>query len=201
MNLYAIKELSKKQLEGNVLMLFLAAFIVSLVTSAVSSVPVVGFILAYFVTPPLTLGTALIYVNLAINNQKPNLDLLFSKFDKTLNCFVLFSLISLYTSLWSLLFIVPGIIKGYSYSMAFYILAENTEMPANVALDESVRIMNGNKMDLFKLHLSFFLLYLLMLITFGLASFYVVPYNTLAFVNFYNIIKNDSAFHTQNNVF
>jgi uncharacterized membrane protein len=61
----------------------------------------------------------------------------------------------LYTFLWTLLFIIPGVIKAYSYSMTPYILAEHPEMTASEAITESRRIMDGNKWRLFCLSLSF----------------------------------------------
>ena len=60
-----------------------------------------------------------------------------------------FLLISIFTFLWSLLLIVPGIIKGLSYSLAPYISIDNPELSANQAIDESMKMMNGHKMDLF----------------------------------------------------
>ena len=63
--------------------------------------------------------------------------------------------IGLYTALWSLLLVIPGIVKGFAYSMTPYIMAENPEMTANDAISESVYIMEGHKWDLFVLHLSF----------------------------------------------
>ena len=61
----------------------------------------------------------------------------------------------LYTALWSLLLVIPGIVKSYSYAMTPYILAENPEMSANDAISESDFIMNGHKWELFCLHFSF----------------------------------------------
>ena len=69
--------------------------------------------------------------------------------------FVATLLVMLYTFLWSLLFVIPGIVKAYSYSMAYYIKCDNPTFTATQAIDESRRIMNGNKWRLFCLHLSF----------------------------------------------
>ena len=64
-------------------------------------------------------------------------------------------LVTLFTFLWSLLFVIPGIVKAYSYSMAYFIKIDHPEYTATQAIDESRRIMNGNKMKLFLLDLSF----------------------------------------------
>lgn len=101
---------------------------------------------------------------------------------------VLALMISIFTFLWSLLFIIPGIIKAYSYSMAWYILCENPEMTPTEALRTSMDMMNGHKMDLFVLHLSLIPWYLLVGITFGLAILYVGPYTNIIVANFYREI-------------
>ena len=61
----------------------------------------------------------------------------------------------LYTALWALLFVIPGIVKTYSYAMTPYIMAEHPSLTANEAITESRRIMDGNKWRLFCLDLSF----------------------------------------------
>ena len=90
---------------------------------------------------------------------------------------------------WSLLFVIPGIVKSFAYSMSYYILADNPELTAKEALNKSKEMMNGHKWDLFVLNLSFFWWYLLVGITFGIAAIYVVPYMNATIVNFYNSIK------------
>ena len=80
---------------------------------------------------------------------------LFSQYDRIGQGFVMNFLTGLYLVLWTLLLIVPGIIKTYSYAMTPYILAEHPEMTVNQAITESRRIMNGNKGRLFCLNFSF----------------------------------------------
>ncbi len=98
---------------------------------------------------------------------------------------------SVFTFLWCLLLIIPGIIKGYSYSMAFYILADNPSMKAKKALKESERLMEGHKWQLFILDLSFIWWFLLVIVTFNIASIYVDPYYKATHANFYNHLKED----------
>ncbi len=86
-------------------------------------------------------------------------------------------LMDLYVALWSLLFVIPGIIKAYEYMMVPYILAENPGMERSEAFLISKRMMDGQKWNAFVLDLSFFGWYLLSGITFGiLGIFYVNPY-------------------------
>lgn len=83
----------------------------------------------------------------------------------------------LYIALWSLLFVIPGIIKSYEYRMVPYILAENPAMDRKQVFEISKRMMDGQKMDTFILDLSFIGWGLLAGITCGIAGvFYVTPY-------------------------
>ena len=83
----------------------------------------------------------------------------------------------LFTALWTLLFIVPGIIKHYEYLMVPYILAENPDMSQHQAFAISKRMMQGQKMDVFILDMSFLGWKILEGLTFGIAGiFYVEPY-------------------------
>lgn len=100
-------------------------------------------------------------------------------------------LVGVFTFLWSLLFVIPGIIKGYSYSMTFYILADHPEMSPKDAIAASCELMDGHKFDLFVLQLSFFWWHLLGSVTFGLAYIYVGPYISAATAKFYEAIKTE----------
>ena len=96
---------------------------------------------------------------------------------------------AVFTFLWSLLLVIPGIIKAYAYSMSFYILADNPELTASEALAKSQSLMRGHKMELFILELSFIGWFFLIGLTFGLAAIYVAPYMEATMANFYNSIK------------
>lgn len=98
----------------------------------------------------------------------------------------------LYIFLWTLLFVVPGIVKAYEYLMVPYILAENPGMDRNQAFEISKRMMYGQKMETFLLDLSFFGWLLLAGITCGIVGiFYVSPYYeaTMTELYAYNKIK------------
>jgi uncharacterized membrane protein len=81
-------------------------------------------------------------------------------------------------------------VKGYSYAMTYYLLKDHPEMSATEAITESRRMMNGNKMRLFRLNLSFIGWYLLCFVTFGIALLWVLPYYHTACAAFYEDIKN-----------
>lgn len=172
-------------------------FIYSLCSGAISSVlgvvPVVGAIAAVFAMGALALGLNK-YVIDTVRGDYPTLDSIFKFFNKDgfINGGLISFLVGIFVFLWSLLFIIPGIIKGYAYSMSYYVWLDNPTLTASEALKESERIMNGHKMDLFVLQLSFIGWILLCLITFGLATLFVTPYMSFSNAAFYESIKGNA---------
>lgn len=106
---------------------------------------------------------------------------------------LLYLLQSLFIGLWSLLLYVPGIIKSYAYSMSFYIMQDDNTKGWEQCLDESIKMMDGYKWQLFCLDLSFIGWYLLGFITLGIGLFFVVPYHQMARANFYLALKAQNA--------
>lgn len=99
-------------------------------------------------------------------------------------------LMDLYTALWSVLFIIPGIVKAYEYRMIPYLLADNPEMGKTEAFKTSKSMMNGNKWNAFVLDLSFILWDILGVMTLGLVEvFWVGPYKLLAGAALYDALK------------
>lgn len=106
---------------------------------------------------------------------------------------------TIYIFLWTLLLVIPGIIKSYSYALTPYILVEHPEMSANEAIEESMRLMDGHKFDLFYLQLSFIGWAILSILSLGLGVFWLIPYQMTAQAAFYRDIKNE-AMPLQDNV-
>ena len=97
---------------------------------------------------------------------------------------------SVYVLLWSLLFIIPGIIAGYSYAMTSYILAENPELTASEAIERSKQMMSGNRWRLFCVQISFIGWDILSaLLTFGIGGLWITPYKQAATAAFYREIS------------
>lgn len=94
-----------------------------------------------------------------------------------------------YILLWSLLFIIPGIIAGYSYAMTGYILAEHPELTASEAIDRSKSMMEGNRFRLFCLELSFIGWGILCAFTWGIGNLWLRPYKQAATAAFYREIS------------
>ena len=101
-------------------------------------------------------------------------------------------LVGLFTSLWSLLLIVPGIVKSYAYAMTPYILIDNPELSANQAINLSQKMMKGHKLDLFFLHLSFVGWIFISIFTLGIGSLWLNPYIMTTQAAFYQDLKKDN---------
>ena len=115
---------------------------------------------------------------------------LFSQFHRFGAGFLQAFLRSLYILLWSLLLVVPGIVKGFSYAMTPFIMADHPEMSANEAITASRELMDGHKWDLFLLNLSFIGWNLLSLLTLGILSLWIIPYQNAAHAAFYRDISS-----------
>lgn len=93
---------------------------------------------------------------------------------------------ALYTFLWGLLFVIPGIVKSYSYAMAMYLRNDRPNLGANEAITESRKLMDGHKADLFVLDLSFIGWYIVGALCLGVGVLWVRAYHEAARANFYS---------------
>ena len=101
-----------------------------------------------------TLGYAKYNLNL-VDDKNPKLKDIFSQYDRLGTGFGMQFFRGLFTFLWSLLFVIPGIIASYSYYMTPFILCERPDMTSREAIRESKELMRGNKWRLFCLEISF----------------------------------------------
>ena len=118
---------------------------------------------------------------------------LFSQFDRFKDGFLQSFLRGLYVSLWSLLLIIPGIVKTYAYAMTPFIIAENPNMSANEAICASKELMDGHKWELFVLSLTFLGWNLLAALTLNIGHIFVNPYVDAAYAAFYKDISSQKA--------
>lgn len=124
-----------------------------------------------------------------IEGREAKIGTIFNSFNQWKTGFVARLLSSIYVALWTMLFVIPGIIASYSYSMMHFVMAENPDMGANEAIRESKRLMKGNKWRFFCLQLSFIGWELLAIFfTAGIGLLWVVPYQQAAYAAFYRDI-------------
>ena len=105
---------------------------------------------------------------------------------------------SVFIFLWSLLFVVPGIIAAYRYAMATYIMAEHPQMGIMEAIDASKQMMDGNKWSLFCLEFSFIGWAFLCVFTCGIGDLFLTPYTQMATAHFYMNLSRGSGNFTNN---
>lgn len=108
---------------------------------------------------------------------------------------VLLGLRFIFTFLWTCLFIIPGIMKTYSYSQATLLYAEDVRAGREISsltsyLKKSEKMMRGYRLQLFWLQISFILWWILVTITYGIAGLYVVPYYQATMSEFYIALRD-----------
>ncbi len=160
---------------GIIAIVFLVAFVFTI-------------LLSIFVMHPIVIGKN----RYMMENRygKSTFGTLFSTFKSGyLNIVFTMFLLELKVFLWSLLFIIPGIIKSYEYFLVPYILAENPNMPQKRAFELSKQMTDGEKLDIFLLALSFIGWYCLGLFTLGISNLFVNVYYEATFAEFYAAMR------------
>ena len=140
---------------------------------------------------PLSWGYGVLWLALA-RNENVDYGMLFDGFKDYLRIFLTLLLVQIYTILWMLLLIIPGLVKCYSYSMTSFILKDNPEMKYDAAINESMRMMQGHKMKLFLLDLSFIGWFFLSILTLGIGFSFLQPYMSTAHAHFYEDLKTET---------
>ena len=148
-----------------------------------------GALFSIFVTSAITVGLCNYFIK--NTNSTPSFKDAFSgfkvKYGRNIGTLLL---VSIKTALWTLLFIVPGIIKTYEYSIIPYILADDPEISSKDAFKKAKQMMKGNKWRLFKLEFSFIGWFVLCVLTLGIGTFFLIPYISAANAEFYVELKN-----------
>lgn len=172
-------------LSGKWVMAAITTLVFSAVAGAASYIPVAGFIL---VALPVAYGYAIVMLNV-LRCSEVNIGGLFDGFNDFGRIVGTKLLQFIYTFLWTLLLVIPGIIKHYSYAMTDFILKDEPALANNVAIEKSMAMMDGNKMKLFLLDLSFIGWAILCVFTFGIGYLFLQPYVQSAHAAFYEDLK------------
>jgi uncharacterized membrane protein len=114
---------------------------------------------------------------------------LFSGFKKYGKVFKLYFLIQLYTTLWSMLYFIPGIIRGIAYSMSYYIMNDNPDMTPKEVIKHSIKITDGYKGKYFCLQISFIGWLLLCILSLGILTIWIAPVIAASNAAFYEYVK------------
>ena len=184
------RNVARENLKGNWGTAIVVCLIVIAITAILGIIPVVGSIAMLLLTGQLIVGEFNYFIKLN-NKQEAKISSMFTGFGENLiNNFLTYLLQTIYTILWTLLFIVPGIIKSYSYSMTMFIKSKKPELGANDAITLSRQIMNGKKWKLFCLHFSFIGWAILSVLTFGIGFLFLMPYMQASITAFYEDAYN-----------
>ena len=183
---------AKNILSGNWGEAILVTFVYMLIIGALSSMQNKnGFVsvLTLVIEGPLLLGVTIFFLKLS-REQDARFEDLFEGFKMFTKAVGAYLLMLLYILLWSLLLIIPGIIAAMSYSMSFFILADNPDIRVQDALNLSKEMMNGYKMKYFLMQLGFFGLAILCIFTLGIGFLWLLPFIQVTNAKFYDDIKD-----------
>ena len=186
------KELLGRRIFGAKWMwMLLAILIISAITGATSSF-VVGVIFAGV----FAAGLSCVLLRVARKeDEHANIGKLFSTFgDGQLGKYIGLGLLQmLFIFLWSLLLIIPGIIKSYAYSMSYFIQLDNPDMGPKDSITASRKMMKGHKWQLFVMDLSFIGWYIVGFLCLGVGVLWVHPYYELSKALFYEELKAEQS--------
>jgi len=166
--------------------------IFALISVAMGFVPCLGVIAQFLLAGPFALGLAMFFLKIA-RSQEVKVGVLFQGFNFFGNALGAYLLMLVFTILWTMLLIVPGIIAAISYSMTYYILQDEPTLGPLEAITRSKNMMMGNKWKYFCLSWRFFGWYLLALLTLGIGMLWVVPYFLTSRARFYEDLKANAA--------
>ena len=202
-----LKEWSKSKIKGNTIKIFLVILLVSIITSLTIGTQVDwnnlkfegGQLKGY--KPGFNFGFLFYFVNVGfayymvkfVEGKENNISDIFYFIKDFFRTLITGLIKGLFIALWSLLLIVPGIIKTYAYALIELLLAdeEYEDLSATEAIKLSQEMMKGHKMDLFVLDLSFIGWHLLAILTLGILEIWILPYHMTARVKFLNDVKKE----------
>jgi uncharacterized membrane protein len=187
-SLSELRAMAREQLRGNWGKAILANVILLISSAVCGIIPVVGVFISIILTGPLTAGLYWFFLKLR-RNENPAVTTVFDGFNRFGTAIALVLLQGIFTFLWSLLLIIPGIIAALSYSMAFFIMMDDPAVTAMDAIGRSKEMMQGNKWKFFLLGLSFIGWALLTILTFGVGMLWLGPYMYASYANFYDELK------------
>lgn len=150
---------------------------------------IVGIVFSIFISNIIGVGGAKFFLD--STEDKVEVDNLIFGFKSPhyLNMVWVIFVKNLYIVLWTLLFIIPGIIKSFEYMMVPYILAENPELDSSTAIDMSRKMTDGHKLDIFVLGVTFIGWYILGALLLGIGTLFVYPYTEATYAQLYVKLK------------
>ena len=188
---YQYKSIARSNLTNN----WGTAILVCLISLAFSAVggfiPVFGAVIVLLLSGQLAVGEMQYFTKLH-KKENPTLGTMFDNFSKNLiSNLSTYVLQSIYLVLWTLLFIIPGIIKTYSYAMTMYLKSKKPELTSNEAITMSREIIDGKKWKYCCLQFSFIGWIILSILTLGIGFIFLLPYMQATSVAFFEDAYNE----------
>ena len=200
----AMKADAREQLRGNrtvpAIITIIAIVIIAIISSFVGDTDkpdertIFPSLLGIIITGIISFALAYYYISFknAPEDDKPGIRTFFDGFNYWFIALCACLWQRLWITLWTLCFVIPGLIKTIAYSQMFYILAENPDISVRKALRMSIYMTQGHKSELFMMYLSFLGWFLLSAITFGILFVWTLPYMQLTAVNAYYYLKSQA---------
>ncbi len=198
-----VRKRARRVLEGNWGTAVFAAVVYYVIVLGLSSCVSIPFaynlwisngssVLMTLLCMPLSWGFTVFFLSF-VRNQEKSVGALFDGYKRVGRIWLAMFLKTLYVFLWTLLLVVPGIMKSMSYAMMEFILLDNPDMDAEDAIHRSRVMMDGHKMKLFLLYLSFIGWAILCLFTLGFGFLLLVPYIQTSLATFYQDLVDENA--------
>ena len=168
----------------------MVAVIQTAISYLVNAIPGIGQIASLLLSGPVAYGVSAMFLKQTRTGEKMDIGDIFNGFREDFsNTFLIGLMTTIFTMLWSLLFIIPGIVKALSYSMAMYIKVDHPDYDWKQCIDESQRMMQGHKGELFVLNLSFIGWMIVGAFCAGIGGFWVNAYMQAATSQFYENLR------------
>ena len=185
----AMRAAAKAELHGRWSQPVLCTLVYIIVCGVADAIPIIGYV-SFIITIPLAFGFSVTFLNFMRGlNREAMVGQPFQMFKQYGRYLGTSLLTKIFIGLWSLLFVIPGIIMTYAYAMTPYIMHDNPEMGAMECIKKSKAMMKGYKWKLFLLDLGFIGWMLLGCITFGIYWLWLTPWMECSRAKFYEELK------------
>lgn len=166
-------------------------FIICIFLLALSIICIIGMAIQAFLCNVVEVGLCSYFIKSSVQKSDSGFAELFYGFScgNYRNIVKVMFMQKLFIALWSLLLVIPGIIKTYEYAMVPYILAEDKNIDYKEALQRSKDMMHGHKFELWILQLSFVGWILLGLLACCIGTIFVLPYQNATYAEYYLELK------------
>ena len=153
----------------------------------------ISLLISLFIILPMAYSFILLFLDFIRGEKEKLVGKLFGFFKNYGRAFGTAFMVTLYTFLWSLLLVIPGIIKALAYSMTYFISKDHPEYSIDECIEASKRMMDGHKGELFVLGLSFIGWFLLGILTLCIGFLWLSPYFRTTIAHYYEELKAEQA--------